>query len=218
MVLDHQLATVFSYAIGEYEEPTRDLRPCRGKASLVRFADDFIACFQDEKDAQRFLIELRKRLADFNLEVEPSKTAVIRFGSQTERQCGQKGQGRPQTFNFLGFTHYVTRSHSGRFEVGRKTEGKRIRRKLKEVKVRLMLLRTQSGKAMKDYIKQHLQGHIQYYGVSGNTRSLKVNVQNIGKMLFKWLNRRSQLRSVKWEKYSKWVKTFFPPIRIIHNL
>ena len=112
----------------------RYARTCRGKAYLVRYCDDFIACFRKEKDARRFRLELTKRLAEFDLKVEPSKTAVLRFGSEAQRNCKRDGLRRLKTFNFLGFTHYVGRSRSGRFVVGRRREGKRFREKLQMLK------------------------------------------------------------------------------------
>jgi group II intron reverse transcriptase/maturase len=196
----------------------RFARSCRGRAKLIRYADDFVACFTHEEDARRFSDELVGRLAEFSLEVEPSKTALLRFGSYTKRQCAKLGLGRPQTFDFLGFTHYVTESRSKRFMVGRKTQGSRISRKLKEVGVRLAKLRTSGGRAMMDYVKRHLQGHIAYYGISGNIRSLKTYVYRVSQVLFKWLNRRSQRRGVKWSRFGEVLKTWLPVVRIKHNL
>jgi hypothetical protein len=179
----------------------RFAKSCRGKASLVRLADDFVACFHQEEDAKRFLQELTNRLAEFNLEVEPSKTCVLRFGSQAQAQCKQEGLRRPQTFDFLGFTHYVGRSRRGRFVVGRKTQGERIRKKLKVLSGRLAALRTHGGKAMLEYVRRHLQGHIQYYGIRGNSRSLKQYVYYATRLLHQWLNRRSQRGSVAWDRF-----------------
>jgi len=100
-------------------------KSCRGKAHLVRFADDFIACFEDEGDARRFMEVLKERLAKFSLEVAPEKTAMLRFGSRAAQECHRDGLRRPKTFQFLGLTHFVTRSRRGRFVVGRKTDGNR---------------------------------------------------------------------------------------------
>ncbi|MGC1375519.1 MAG: group II intron reverse transcriptase/maturase [Anaerolineales bacterium] len=196
----------------------RFAKSCRGKASLVRYADDFVACFHQEEDAKRFLQELKDRLAEFNLEAEPSKTRVLRFGSEAQAQCKQEGLRRPHTFAFLGFTHYVGRSRSGRFVVGRKTQGDRIRKKLKALSVRLAKLRTLGGRAMTEYVRRHLQGHIQYYGVSGNSRALGQYVRLAGRLLFTWLNRRSQRRSVTWVQFKQWAPTYLPRPRIIHYL
>lgn len=132
------LSNIYLHYILDVWFEKRFARQCHGKAFLIRFADDYIACFQYEGDAKRFHQEMRTRLAAFDLEVEPSKTALLRFGSTSL----QGGKREARTFNFLGFTHYVTRSRKGRFVVGRKTEGKRLRNKLKQLNVKLRKMRT----------------------------------------------------------------------------
>lgn len=190
------LANIYLHYVLDIWFEKRFARSCRGRAKLIRYADDFVACFTHEEDAKRFSAALIERLAEFALEVEPSKTALLRFGSYAKRQCAKLGLSRPPSFDFLGFTHYVTWSRSKRFMVGRKTQGSRINKKLKEVGVRLAKLRTSGGHAMMDYTKRHLQGHIAYFGVSGNSRSLKTYIYRVSRVLFKWLNRRSQCKSV----------------------
>jgi RNA-directed DNA polymerase len=212
------LANIYLHYVLDVWFEKRFAKSCRGKASLVRYADDFVACFHQEEDAKRFVQELTKRLADFNLEVEPSKTSVLQFGTLAQARCKREGLRRPQTFNFLGITHYVERSRSGRFVVGRKTQGERMRKKLKALSVRLATLRTRGGQAMVEYVRRHLQGHIQYYGVSGNTRRLRQYVRQAGRLLFRWLNRRSQRRSVTWARFNRAVLPFLPRPRIIHTL
>jgi len=125
----------------------------------VRFprATRLVVCFQYEADARGFLPALAERLASFGLEVEPSKTAVLRFGSQAARACAKDGLRRPQTFSFLGITHFVSRSRRGRFVIGRKTEAKRFRGKLKLLNERLRRFRVEGGKAMMDYVRRHRQ-------------------------------------------------------------
>lgn len=212
------LANIYLHYVLDLWFEKRFVKSCRGKAYLVRFADDFIACFQYEEDARRFLLALSERLAAFDLEVESSKTAVRRFGTHAKRDCHKDGLRRPQTFNFLGFTHFVSRSRKGRFVVGRKTEGKRFRAKLKALNVRLSQLRLQGGRAMMEHVKQHVQGHIHYYGVSGNIRSVTSYVYYASRLLFKWLNRRSQRRSVTWDQFRVVLKVFLPRARIVHTL
>jgi hypothetical protein len=151
----------------------RYAKSCRGKAHLVRFADDFVACFQWEDDAKRFLSELKDRLAAFDLEAEPTKTRILRFGDLAQAQCKREGLRRPETFNFLGLTHFVGRSRRGRFVVGRTTQRERLQKKLKALGVRLAILRPHGGRTMMDYVRRHLQGHIQYFGVSGNIRAVR---------------------------------------------
>jgi RNA-directed DNA polymerase len=196
----------------------RFAKSCQGKAFLVRYADDFLACFTQEDDARRFLTELRDRLAKFSLEVEPTKTRLLRFGDQARAQCKHDDCCRPPTFNFLGLTHFDGRSRRGRFVVGRKTQCERLCKKLKALNVRLADLRTMGGKAMLEYVVRHLQGHIQYYGVSGNFRSVQRYLHYARRLLFKWLNRRSQRRSVTWPRFHQSVGPHLPRARIVHNL
>jgi RNA-directed DNA polymerase len=212
------LANIYLHYVLDVWFEKRYAKSCRGKVSLVRYADDFVACFHQEEDAKRFVQELTNRLADFNLEAEPTKTRLIRFGDQARALCKPAGLRRPQTFNFLGITHFVGRSRSGRFVVGRKTQGERVRKKLKALSGRLAALRTLGGKAMLEYVRRHLQGHIQYFGVSGNMRSLKQYGYQAARLLYKWLNRRSQRRSVAWDRFLQVVAPRLPRPRIVHNL
>lgn len=212
------LANIYLHYVLDVWFEKRFAKSCRGKAYLARFADDFVACFHRVEDAQRFMVELHSRLAEFGLEVEPTKTRLLRFGDQAQAQCKQEGLRRPQTFDFLGLTHFVGRSRSGRFVVGRKTQSERIRKKLKALSVRLAKLRTQGGKAMVEYVRRHLQGHIQYFGISGNRRSLGQYVYAAGRLLFNWLNRRSQRGSMTWDSFNQFVVPYLPRPRIIHHL
>jgi group II intron reverse transcriptase/maturase len=212
------LANIYLHYVLDIWFEKRFAKTCRGHAKLVRYADDFVACFTHEEDARRFQQALVERLAQFSLEVEPSKTALHRFGSYAKRQCIKLGEGRPPTFNFLGFTHYVTLSRSKRFLVGRKTQKERMSKKLKEVGDKLARLRTAGGREMMQYAKRHLQGHIAYYGVSGNSRSIRKYVCSVRRLLYKWLNRRSQRKSINWTRFSDVFKRGMPPVRILHNL
>ncbi len=161
---------------------------------------------------------MAERLAAFDLEAEPSKTGVLRFGSHAQGDCHRDGLRRPQTFNFLGLTHFVSRSRKGHFVVGRKTQGKRFRKKLKGLNQRLRALRVEGGKAMMEYVQQHLRGHIQYYGVSGNLQSLRQYFYATCRLLYKWLNRRSQRRSINWERFRPVLIRLMPRTRIVHTL
>ena len=164
------------------------------------------------------MTDLQDRLGQFGLEVEPSKTALLRFGSQAATSCIKDGAKRPATFNFLGFTHYVGKSRKGRFIVGRTTQRDRITKKLKEVNQKLAQLRLQGGKAMMLYARRHLVGHVAYYGVSGNARQIRNYAYRMSRVLFKWINRRSQRRSCNWAKFSKALRAWMPSLRIQHNL
>ena len=194
-------------------------RSCRGRAFMARFADDYVCCFQDREDAERFVSAMTQRLAEFGLEIEPSKTALIRFGSQSRWGTERDGRRRPATFSFLGLTHYVGISRKGYFIVGRKTEGKRMTKKLKELGQRLRNLRTEGGKSMIEHVRRHLRGHYNYFGVSGNSRSIHAYGYHAAGILFKWLNRRSQRGSITWKRFWELLKNgLLPEPRIIHSL
>ncbi|MGH8526114.1 MAG: reverse transcriptase domain-containing protein, partial [Gammaproteobacteria bacterium] len=152
------LSNIYLHYVLDLWFEKRYAKSCRGKAYLIRYADDYVACFEQETDARRFRTEMEQRLAQFDLQVEPGKTAVLRFGSQALDQVRRR-EDEPRTF---GFTHHVGRSRKGRFVVGRRTEGKRVQRKLKQLGERLRALRTEGGPAMVAYARRHLQGHIQY--------------------------------------------------------
>jgi RNA-directed DNA polymerase len=212
------LANIYLHYVLDLWFERRFKRSCRGKAYLVRYADDFITCFQYEEDARRFVQALEKRLAAFDLEVEPSKTRVLRFGSRARQDCHRDGLGRPETFHFLGFTHFVSLSRRGRFVVGRKTEGKRFRGKLRLLNQRLRNLRVEGGRIMMEYTRNHLRGHIQYYGVSGNMKSLRAYFHLACRLLRKWLNRRSQRHSMTWPRFWAVMTRWLPRVQIVHNL
>jgi group II intron reverse transcriptase/maturase len=210
------LANIYLHYVLDLWFERRFKKSCRGKAHLVRYADDYIVCFEHEGDAKRFLAEMAERLATFDLEIEPSKTKIIRFGDRAGR--GNGGQDRPETFNFLGFTHYVGKSRRGIFIVGRKTERKRFSKKLKHLGERLRELRVKGANAMVEFMVQHVRGHVQYYGVSGNMRSLQQYCWSALELLFKWLNRRSQRNSISWEVYKAGIVKLIPKPRIVHDL
>lgn len=211
------LSNIYLHYVLDLWFEKRFARQCTGTAHLIRYADDYVACFEHEADARAFLAAMTERLAQFDLEVEPSKTALLRFGSQALGTTATD-PSEPRTFSFLGFTHYVGRSRRGRFVVGRKTDGKRMRKKLKCLSERLRELRAQGGAAMLKFLVRHLRGHIQYYGVSGNSRGVAGYVYVATELLFKWLNRRSQRRSLTWKVFSAGIRPLLPKARIIHNL
>jgi hypothetical protein len=211
------LSNIYLHYVLDLWFEKRFARGCTGKAFLIRYADDYVACFEHEADARAFLTAMSERLAQFDLEVEPSKTALLPFGSRCLGRA-DRDAGGPRTFSFLGFTHYVGRSRKGRFVVGRKTDGKRVRKKLKLLGERLDALRAHGGAAMVTYLIRHLRGHIQYYGVSGNSRGVAGYVYFAAALLFKWLNRRSQRRSLTWKRFTARIRPLLPKVRIVHDL
>jgi len=204
------------YTLDEWFE-RRFARQCRGKAFLVRFADDFVACFEFEADARAFEHALKERLQSFELEIEPTKTALLRFGELAPILCKRDGLKWPRTFSFLGFTHYMRARRDGRIVLRRKTEAVRMRRKLREYGRRLKAMRTAGARAMQTFTLQHWRGHLQYFRVCGNSQSVSTYAFHLKCLLFKWLNRRSQRRSFSWPAFAAWLDTWLPPPRLGHR-
>jgi group II intron reverse transcriptase/maturase len=210
------LANIYLHYVLDLWFERQVARKAAGRAHLVRYADDFVACFERETDARAFLTELQARLAQFGLQVEPTKTALMRFGSMA-RAHARRAQAKPASFNFLGLTHYVHTTRGGRFSVGRTTQRQRIGKKLAAMAERLKQLRLSGTKAMIAYVQQHVRGHIQYYGISGNMRALRRYVYLVSRLLFKWLNRRSQRHSLTWQRYARGLARWMPKPRIVHR-
>lgn len=183
-------------------------KSCTGFARLIRFADDFVVCFQRGEDAERFREELVKRLGKFNLEVEPSKTKVIKFGRFAAKRAAAKGE-KPETFDFLGFTHYCSTKRDGTgFRVKRATASKKFTAKLAAFKEWLKKSRTMKTAELWDNAKAKLRGHYAYYGVTDNTQGIKRFSHEVKNLLFKWLNRRGKRGCLNWQKFNKMLELF----------
>ena len=194
-------------------------RKCRGYSRLIRYADDYVACFEYAEDARRFMKEMEDRLNRFHLEVAPEKTKQFEFGKYAQTRANSKGE-RVATFDFLGFTHYCSRNKNGkRFRMKRKTMSKRLTAKLKVYKEWLKANRTQTTAEILQKTAAKLQGHYAYYGVTDNTKSLSNFAHLVKCTLFKWLNRRGKRGCYTWEKLQKLLKLYpLPRPRIKVNL
>jgi len=174
----------------------------KGDAYMVRYADDSVFCFQYESEAHEFYKLLKQRLARFKLEVAEDKTKIIRFGRFAEENIKNKGKSKPETFDFLGFTHYCSKSEKGSFRVKRRTSKKKYNASLKRCKQWLKdNLTTQTVEIMKK-LTVKLNGYYRYYGVTDNTTMMSEYRDVVRKMLYKSLNRRSQRKSFNWDKYA----------------
>lgn len=195
------LANVYlHYVLDEWFE--MDVKPClRGQAYLVRYADDFICCFEHESDARAFQSVLPKRLAKFSLEVAQEKSKLLRFGRFARRDSARLGEGAPGTFDFLGFTHYCGRSRAGRFKLKRRTSKKKYRAKLSDLKVWLKSQLSTCQRQVWRTLNAKLRGHYQYYGVTDNWDALLVFREEARRLAKRWLNRRSQKTNVNWATY-----------------
>lgn len=194
-------------------------RECKGRAYYFRFADDFLACFEYQEDARKFLEQMRERLGKFHLEIEPSKTKLLAFG----RRAAQGARGRGQKvgqFDFLGFTHYCGTTRNGNWKVKRRTSKKKFRAKLEEIEewVKKERSHLKKGELLKR-AKARLVGHLNYYAITDNGRMCDAFKRQVTRMLYKWMNRQSQKRSYTWERFHDalaWAG--WPSIRIKHDL
>jgi len=181
---------------------------CTGFARLIRYADDYVACFQYGRDAERFHEEQGKRLGKFNLEVEPTKTKVIEFGRFAIGNAVANGK-KPATFDFLGFTHYCSTRRDGTgFRVKRVTSSKKFTAKLAAFKDWLKEARVMKTAELWDAVKAKLRGHYAYYGVTDNIRGIERFKHEVKKLLFKWLNRRGKRGCLSWQKLIKMQELF----------
>jgi RNA-directed DNA polymerase len=211
------LANVFlHYAFDAWISQWRKRR-ARGQIVVVRYADDAVIGAQYESDARKLLDALRERLAKFGLALNESKTRLIEFGRYAAERREKAGLRRPETFNFLGFTHYCGTTRSGKFMVKRKTQATRMVRKLKELQVEMR--KRWHAKVPEQYawLSQVLRGHYRYYGLIFNARSLNQFYQVVKRMWFKALKRRSQKSNTNWKKFERLLTVFPLPKPTIHQ-
>lgn len=183
-------------------------KSCSGFARLIRYADDFVVCFRYKLDAERFHMELGKRLGKFELEVEPTKTKVMEFGRFAVQNAKRRGR-KAETFDFLGFTHYCSTKRDGKgFRMKRATARKKFVAKLKIFKDWLKKARIMKTKDLWKTAKAKLRGHYNYYGVTDNLPGIARFGEEVKKLLFKWLNRRGKKNCLNWEKFNKMLERF----------
>jgi len=191
-------------------------RHAHGDMIIVRFADDFVAGFEHKSDAEQFLTDLRERFSKFNLELHPDKTRLIEFGRNAARARAARGDGKPETFDFLGFTHMCGKNKSGGFWLRRKTISKRMRAKLAEVRDQIKLRRHLPIPEQGKWLGSVVRGHIAYYAVPGNTDAVQAFRQEVTRFWFMALRRRSQRTRVTWDRMRLYVKRWLPPARPMH--
>jgi RNA-directed DNA polymerase len=191
-------------------------RFAHGDMIIVRFADDFIIGFEEREDAEAFLAGLRERFAKFSLELHPAKTRLIEFGRHAARRRAARGEGKPETFTFLGFTHICVTTRRGRFWVRRKTDPKRLRAKLKQVKDQLRWRRYQPLPEQGRWLAAVVRGHQAYYAVPGNNRAVNAFRTQAARHWHQALERRSQKGQLSWTRMNRIVTRWLPPTRILH--
>jgi RNA-directed DNA polymerase len=188
----------------------------RGDVIVVRYMDDFIVGFQYREDVERFLEELGERLSKFHLELHPEKTRLIEFGRFAAANRKRRGEGKPETFDFLGLTHICGRTRNGKFQVVRQTVVGRMRGTLKKLKVELKRRRYLSVPVLGRWLASVLRGHYGYYGVPGNKHALNQFWFQLVRLWFRALRRRSQRSRVNWERMRRLINHWLPGPQIMH--
>jgi len=190
----------------------------RGEVIVVRYADDFIVGFQHKEEAERFMEDLRQRFAKFGLELHSEKTRLIEFGPWAAENRRRKGQGKPKTFQFLGFTHICGRKRSnGYFTVCRQSMRKRLQAKLAEVKAELRRRMCRPVPEVGHWLSTVLTGHYRYYGVPMNARALWLFRDRLGWLWRRSLSRRSQRGRMPWQRMARLIDRYLPNPRIYHD-
>jgi RNA-directed DNA polymerase len=194
-------------------------RTARGEVVLVRFADDIVVGFEHRSDAERFLEELRERFATFALELHPEKTRLIEFGRHAAANRRRRGEGKPKTFDFLGFTHVCDKTRRGKFIVLRQTKKKRMRRTLQKVKAELRQRLHDPIPDLGRYLRSVVEGHFRYYGVPRNGPALCEFRHLLVRVWWRTLERRTQRHRAKRKfrrRFGVWVQRFLPYAHICH--
>ena len=191
-------------------------KKAKGVVSVVRYADDIVLGFQDEREARDYLGLLNQRLQAFGLATHPEKTRLIRFGRFAASQCRERGEGKPETFDFLGFTHYCTSCQRGDFKLGRKTSSKRLVKQIQAVKRELRNRMHFPVNENLAWLNRVIRGHINYYGVPGNSRAIGRFRLEVVRRWMKLLRRRSQRSRLNWAKFGPWVDRHLVKARVVH--
>lgn len=210
------LANVYlHYVFDQWAERWRR-KQAHGDVVIVRYCDDFIVGFECKEDAEQFQKELSERLAKFGLELKAEKTRLIEFGRSAHTKRRALGLGKPETFDFLGFTHICGKTRSGQFQVKRITISKRVHDKLREVKSELRRRRHLPIPTQGRWLRSVVQGHQAYYAVPGNLRAVTSFRFQLVRLWLLALRRRSQRTRMNWERVSRYAAKWLPTARNLH--
>jgi group II intron reverse transcriptase/maturase len=220
-VISPMLSNIFLHEVLDkwFEETVKPR--LRGRAFLIRYADDFVIGFEREDDARRVLEVLPKRFGKYGLNLHPTKTRLVPFGSSRKGAGGGGPSGESTSFDFLGFTHYWGKSRQGRVVIKRKTAHKRLSRSLKSMGQWMRKHLHWPIRGQWDKLKQKLTGHYGYYGITGNAGCLEQYYDAVKRLWHKWLNRRSRQRgSMSWERFGVLLREHFPlpRPRVVHSI
>lgn len=219
-ILSPLLANIYLHYVLDLWFEQVEKRKIMGYTEIVRYADDFIIGAQTKQEAYQILQDLKDRLKKFKLEVSAEKTGIKEFGRYAKQNSKNRGKRKPDTFDFLGFTLYCSKSRKGNFLMKVKTNAKRQSQALKEVNIWLKKIRNKiKVKQLWKTLASKLRGHYNYYGVSSNSKSINSYYYQIRKLAFKWLNRRSQKQSFNWMEFDNYTKLYpLPKPALAYNM
>ena len=216
-VISPLLANIYlHYALDLWVDNWR--KTSRGEVIIIRHCDDFVIGCQYQNDAEQLLKDLQRRLAKFGLELHEGKTRLIEFGRFAEANRRKRGAGKPEAFDFLGFTHICSKMRKdGRFTIRRKTIAKRLRSKIKELRQEIMKRRHVPVPDQGKWLRSVVNGHLNYYAVPGNRQATDTFRTEVMRDWFKALRRRSQkARSLTWERFKRLVRMWLPTAKVKH--
>jgi group II intron reverse transcriptase/maturase len=211
-ILSPLLSNIYLHYVLDLWFRARVQKQCRGEAYYTRFADDFVACFQYQSDAEAFLPQLAERLETFGLKLAEEKTRCIEFGRFARETARKRGE-KPKEFTFLGFTHYCGKTRNGHFKVKRRTSRKKLGQSLHEFadwarKARCYL---RKGEILRE-AKRRITGHLNYYAITDNSDQCQRYVYYATRLVFKWINRKSQRRAYSWEGFNAVLRVIGWPV------
>jgi len=214
-VISPLLANIYlHYVLDQWADQWR--QNAKGDVIIVRYADDAVIGFQDQYEAERFVEGLRQRLSKYGLELNEEKTRLLRFGRFARQNREERGEGKPESFTFLGFRHVCAENSQGRFEIRRITDGNRRRKKLQELKQELRRRMHDRVESVGKWLKSVLNGYYQYHAVPGNLSVLKRFRRQVARYWFHALKRRSQRRPT-WEELGKIFDHWLPVPKVVHE-
>jgi group II intron reverse transcriptase/maturase len=215
-VISPSLANLYLHHVLDLWAEAWRKKVATGEVIIVRYADDAVLGFQYREEAEKFLEQLRERLKKFGLELHPDKTRLIEFGRFAAANRAKRGEGKPETFNFLGFTHICGTNHTtGKFTVRRKTIGKRMAAKLKDIRAKLRKRMHARVPGTVKWLVQVVRGYFQYHAVPGNWARMQAFRNDVLRIWFQAFKRRSQRCRMSWETFRERLGALLPPVQIL---
>lgn len=211
------LANIYLHYVLDLWAQQRGYDKSRGNMVTVRWADDFVVGFEHKSQAEKFLTDLKERMLKFSLELHPEKTQILEFGRFAANNRKKRGLGKPETFNFLGFTHICGQTRkNGKFTVLRQTIKKKMRAKLHDVKLELRRRMHHPVPEQGKWLRSVVGGHFRYYGVPTNQRAMGSFRHQVGWLWYRTLRRRSQKTKLTWVRMKHHVDRWLPHVQILH--